>query len=169
MTSYIALLRGINVGGVILPMTELRTICESAGLKNVRTYIQSGNVLFNSAESEHALVSLLETSLETHKARQIRVMIRTVEELKATLATNPFSHAPPSRVGVLFLSEVPPEDFMKDLVIPGGEEIVAGTRELFIHYPDGMGRSKLKLPKAFAAGTMRNMNTVAKLVQLCSI
>lgn len=100
MTCYIALLRGINVGGVILPMTELRTICESAGLKNVRTYIQSGNVLFNSVESEDSLVSLLEASLLAHKARQIRVMIRTANELEATLSTNPFSHAPPARVGV---------------------------------------------------------------------
>lgn len=54
------------------------------------------------------------------------------------------------------------------MVIPGREEIVAGPRELFIHYPDGMGRSKLKLPKAIAAGTMRNMNTLVKLLQLCN-
>lgn len=169
MTRYIALLRGINVGGVVLPMTELRTICESAGLKNVRTYIQSGNVLFNSAKAEHDLVSLLEARLEAHKARQIPVMIRTAEELEATLTANPFSHAPPARVGVLFLAVAPPQDSLKDVVIPGREELVTGTRELFIHYPDGMGRSKLKLPKAFGAGTMRNMNTVAKLVQLSNI
>lgn len=166
MTRYIALLRGINVGGVILPMAELRTICETAGLKNVRTYIQSGNVLFDSSEEEDALVSLLEARLEAHKTRQIRVVIRTGRELEATLSGNPFPHAPGARVGVLFLPETPPADLLEDLVIPGREEVVASGRELLIHYPDGMGRSKLKLPKAVAAGTMRNMNTVAKLEQL---
>lgn len=166
MTRYIALLRGINVGGVILPMAELRAICQTAGLRNVRTYIQSGNVLFDSPEEEGHLVTLLEARLQAHKARQIRVVIRTGKELEAILSGNPFPHAPGARVGVLFLPEAPPADLLKDLDIQGREEVIARGRELLIHYPDGMGRSKLKLPKAVAGGTMRNMNTVAKLEEL---
>lgn len=144
-------------------MTELRAICETAGLKNVRTYIQSGNVLFDSTEKEGTLVTLLEARLEAHKARQIKVVIRTGKELAAILSGNPFPNAPAARVGVLFLPEAPPADLLEDLVVTGREQVVAMGRELLIHYPDGMGRSKLKLPKAVAGGTMRNMNTVAKL------
>ena len=166
MTRYIAFLRAINVGGIILPMAELRSLCEEAGLSKVRTYIQSGNVLFESDKSEASLVRILEDSLENKKARPIPVIIRTGKELEAVLSGNPFPHAVPAKVGVLFFGEALPDDILKDLDIPGREEVVVSGRELIIHYPDGMGRSKLKFPKAASNGTMRNMNTVAKLAQL---
>jgi uncharacterized protein (DUF1697 family) len=85
--------------------------------------------------------------------------------LDALLKANPFADAPPNRVLILFLDEAPAKAAVTGLVIPGREVVKAHGRELFIHYPDGQGTSKLKLPFA-KAGTARNLNTVAKLAQL---
>jgi len=148
-------------------MEELRKLCKKIGFKNVRTYIQSGNVLFESNQSEAELVVELEFALAEKKAWNIPVIIRNRDEFEAVLAANPFQKANPARVGVLFLREPTPPDLMKEIEIPGREQVVVSGRELYIHYPDGMGRSKLKLPKTVAAGTMRNINTVARLVQKC--
>ena len=74
----------------------------------------------------------------------------------------------PAQVGVLFLTSAVSQDLFKDVSIPGGEEVVVDGREIYIHYPDGMGRSKLKFPPMPEQGTMRNINTINKLVQLAS-
>lgn len=166
MRTYIALLRGINVGGFTFPMEDLRNVCREAGLENVRTYIQSGNVLFESDKNEKSLCTLLEATLETHKDKHIPVIMRTSEDIKTVMDNNPFPNANPSRVGVLFLSKAAPGDLIEQTKIPGREEIAVSGREIYIHYPDGMGRSKLKLPKTVKDGTMRNINTVAKLWKL---
>ncbi len=167
MAIYIALLRGINVGGnTIFPMAELKAICESAGFKNVRTYIQSGNVLFESELTEAQQVKVLEDAIQTSKQRYIPVMIRSSTAMEEVLMRNPFPEAVPAQVGVLFLTNPVPADLFKGVPIPGKEEVMVAGREIYIHFPDGMGRSKLKFPKIKEEGTMRNMNTVSKLVQL---
>lgn len=166
MTRYIALLRGINVGGIILRMDTLRGLCQDMGLQNVRTYIQSGNVLFDSVKPEAVLQQALEAALEAEMGRQIPVILRTAGEMRSALDANPFRTANPARVGVLFFPQPIDQTLIEDLTGPGGEELLPSGRNLYIHYPDGMGRSRLKLPKALSGGTMRNMNTVAKLVQL---
>jgi uncharacterized protein (DUF1697 family) len=147
-------------------MSELKPLCENSGFKNVRTYIQSGNVLFSSAMPPDVLMGKLEKNLEGKLGRRIPVVLRTVSQLQAVCAANPFPESNPSRVGVLFLKDDPPGDIMEGVEIIGREEVVVSGKELFIHYPDGMGRSKLKLPKSVKDGTMRNMNTVTKLVCL---
>jgi uncharacterized protein (DUF1697 family) len=147
-------------------MKELQALCTNLDLTNVRTYIQSGNVVFESRLSEAVLRSKLEAALSDRIGRRVSVMVRTASELRATLAANPFPDARRAQVGVVFLSATVPEALFAGLARPGGEELHAVKREVFIHYPNGMGRSKLKLPSDVADGTTRNLNTVAKLVAM---
>ena len=167
MPVSVALLRAVNVGGTgMLPMKELQLLCTGLGLANVRTYIQSGNVVFESRLAEAVLQSKLEAALTDRMGRRVSVMVRTASELRATLDANPFPDARPAQVGVVFLSSPVSEALFAGLTCPGGEELHGVNREVFIHYPNGMGRSKLKLPRDVADGTTRNLNTVAKLAAM---
>jgi uncharacterized protein (DUF1697 family) len=165
--TYIAFLRGINVGGNnMLPMSELKSIFNDIGFKNVRTYIQSGNVIFESELSEGMLVKGLERALQASKQKHIPVVIRTAKELESVISCNPFPNAKPSQVGIMFFSDPVPNDVLKDVTISGPEEVEISGREIYIHYPNGMGRSKLKLPKMSQKGTVRNINTIIKLAEM---
>jgi uncharacterized protein (DUF1697 family) len=163
---YIALLRGINVGGSgLLPMKDLAALCEELGFTSVRTYIQSGNVIFESNAKEEPVRAQIEKALEARMGKKIDVMVRTPDELRAALEGNPFPDKEPAKVAVAFLLEPPLKNLLKDVVAPGGEEVHLGRRALYIYYPDGMGRSKLKLPR-MGPMTVRNINTVGKLVAM---
>jgi uncharacterized protein (DUF1697 family) len=94
-------------------------------------------------------------------------LVRTRAELQAIIKVNPFKSAEANRVLVLFMDEPLPRDALKGLQIPGREKVRVEGREIFIHFPDGMGRSKLKVPFA-QTGTGRNMNTVVKLAALAA-
>jgi uncharacterized protein (DUF1697 family) len=167
MQTFVALLRGINVGGNnILPMTELKALCEEAGFKNVSTYIQSGNVIFESQVAEEKVVSKIESALKKRLQNPVSVMIRTIEELENIISNNPFQSANPSQVGVLLLGKRIEPEILNDFSGKEAEEIVAGKREIYIHFPNGMGKSKLKFPKSAKDGTVRNINTVKKLAEL---
>lgn len=167
MATLIALLRGINVGGnTLLPMAELREICSGLGFLNVRTYIQSGNIIFESDLREEKVLKILENALQAKKKKHIAVILRSPNELESVIANNPFPNAKPNQVGVLFLSSLVQNDFLKDITIKGDEEVTILGREVYIHYPNGMGRSKLKLPKIAEQGTIRNINTVTRLVKM---
>lgn len=167
MTTYIALLRGINVGGSgILAMKDLVALCADLGFENPRTYIQSGNVLFESRLKEDAVRTKLATALAAKMGKPIEVMVRTTAELRKVLETNPFPDREPAKIAVAFLAGRAPAEALKSLTGPGGEQVIAGLREVYVYYPDGMGRSKLKLPLGGAAATVRNINTVAKLISL---
>jgi uncharacterized protein (DUF1697 family) len=167
---YIALLRGINVGGTgILPMKELVGLCSDLGFQSIRTHIQSGNVVFESRLKENAIRSSMEKALAAKMGKPIDVMVRTPEEMRAVLSSNPFPGREPAKVAVAFLQEVPAHDLNRNVVAPGGEQLQPGRREIYIYYPDGMGRSKLKLPLNGAKATVRNMNTVAKLVAMTEL
>ena len=170
MATFIALLRGINVGGSgHLPMKKLADLCSALRFNAVRTYIQSGNIIFECNLSEEAVRSRLEKALAAHMGKKIDVMVRTPAEMRSILSKNPFPGKEPAKVAVAFLCEPPPKDFMKNVLAPGGEQVKPGKREIYIYYPDGQGRSKLKLPLEGAAATVRNINTVAKLVALTDI
>ncbi len=148
----------------MLPMKELAALCTALGLENVRTYIQSGNVVFQSMRPEKSVRGELEQALSKKMGKPVGVVLRTASELSAVLEGNPFPDAPPAKVAVLFLPGAPSEDLLENLVAPGGEQARLGKREIYIYYPDGMGRSKLKLPPSIAkSATARNINTVAKL------
>jgi|SRR5580704_3882647 len=147
-------------------MKELAALCERLDFTDVRTYIQSGNVIFTSGLSEDAVRSRLEKSLAVKMGKKIDVMVRTPTELRFVLSHNPFPDKEPAKVAVAFLCEPAPKDFLKNVFAPGGEQVKPGQREIYIYYPDGMGRSKLKLPLIGPAVTFRNINTIGKLVAL---
>ncbi|MBP1843855.1 uncharacterized protein (DUF1697 family) [Rhizobium petrolearium] len=166
MTVYVALLRAVNVGGAgALPMTELKGICEGLGFTDVKTYIQSGNVLFRSGETEAAVAEKLDAALGKKFGKRPGVMVRTTAELEAIAENAPFPEAKPNFLLVYFLTEAAPADALAKMVAPDGEEAAVAGREIYVHYPNGSGRSKLKLP-ARKPGTSRNLNTVRKLAGL---
>ena len=163
MTKYVALLRAVNVGGTgKLPMTELKAMCDSSGFVNARTYIASGNVVFESKLAESAVKAKLEKCLASYAGKPVEVLVRTGPEMAAILAKNPFKSRAPNATVAIFLEERPPKDALKTITGQAEEEVALGTREIYVHYGAGMGRSKLKIPAA-KKGTARNMNTVAKL------
>jgi uncharacterized protein (DUF1697 family) len=165
MTHYVALLRAVNVGGTgKLPMAELRAMCESLGFANVRTYIASGNVVFSSKLSETAVKKKLESALETYAGKPVGVLIRTAAELAAVLDDNPFKSAAPNQTVAIFLDSVPPADTLSGVSGQQTEEIALGVREIYVHYGNGIAKSKLKIANA-KTGTARNMNTVATLAE----
>jgi uncharacterized protein (DUF1697 family) len=166
VTGYVALLRAVNVGGRgILAMKDLQALCGELGLDNVRTYIQSGNVVFDSDRPEAALKRMLEAAITNRLGRPVQVLIRTSAELKAIVEANPFPDAQPEQIGVIFLPKAVRATVLDEIVNPGRESVRAVGREVFVHYPDGMGRSKLKLPFS-TDGTTRNLNTVARLLAM---
>jgi uncharacterized protein (DUF1697 family) len=167
MNTYVAFLRGINVGGnTMVSMKELAAICADIGFENVRTYLNSGNVIFQSPLPERELQQQLETALSEKTGKDIRVVIRSSGDLERVVKDNPFTEAVPSQVGVLLGTEPIPENVLAEFVIMGREQVVIGKREVYVHYPDGMGRSKLRWPPSLRNGTMRNINTLTKLAGL---
>jgi uncharacterized protein (DUF1697 family) len=166
VTTHIALLRAVNVGGTgKLPMSDLRALCEKAGFKDVRTYIASGNVILSSPLGPGKVKAKLEAALLRRMGKPCAVMVRSQGEMGAVIDANPFPDASPAKLLVLFLDEKPPADALASVQAPGGEELALMGRELFIHFPSGMGTSKLKIPLT-GKGTGRNMNTVRKLFEL---
>lgn len=165
MSSYVALLRGVNLGQRQLRMEDLREIAGSLGLQDPRTYIASGNLLFRSSKREATLKRMLESAIAAHMSASVGVMIRTSDELAEATKANPFASHPANRVVAIFLDAAPPTDALEQARNVADEQMASGRREIYILYPSGQGRSKLRIPAA-AAGTARNMNTVAKLAQL---
>jgi uncharacterized protein (DUF1697 family) len=167
MSTWVAFLRGINVGGnTMVSMKDLAALCTQIGFEQVRTYLNSGNVIFSSSLPEAELRNLLEKELSGKIGKEIGVAVRSSDELVQIIAGNPFPEAVPAQVGVLLGSDPVPEKVMSEFSIPGRERVVRGKREVYIHYPDGMGRSKLKIPVLLKNGTVRNINTLTGLVGL---
>jgi len=167
VTAFVALLRGINLGKRQLKMEDLRRIAEDLGLGSPKTYIASGNLLFAADKSETAVKAALEKALAEHMGAPVRVMIRTAEEMSAVAKANPFDEEPGNKVVAIFLDEAPPKDCADEAKNVSGERIRSGKREIYVHYPDGQGRSKLAIPAA-AKGTARNMNSVVKLAEMAA-
>lgn len=166
MSDFIALLRAVNVGGTgKLPMSVLKTLCEDAGLTRVRTYIASGNVLFDSHLSREQVKSALESRLETYAGKSVGVVLRTPAELAATLQAHPFPGAAPNRTVVIFFDEALPADCLATVRGHKDEQLMQSEREIWVHYGDGMSQSRLVIPAA-KLGTARNLNTLTKLVEL---
>lgn len=168
MAKYVALLRAINVGGTgKLPMSDLKAMCEEAGFAHVQTYIASGNIVFESKATEAKVKSELEKRLQAYAGKPMGVVVRTAAEMAAVLKANPFPKAAPNQTVAIFLDQPPPADALKYAVGAKDEKMRLGKREIFVHYGSGIGRSKLRIPAA-KAGTMRNMNTIAKLTEMAA-
>ena len=160
MPTFIALIRGINVGGhKKVSMADVKALCENLGYTNVRTLLNSGNVIF---EAKKADAKKLEAALDA------RVIILTAKELDEAIANNPFD-TKGRNLSLLLLMVLEAEPKGK-LDWPGPEEIERRGRYLYLYYPNGAGRSKLTNAlierKLQVAGTARNWNTVTKLATL---
>ena len=164
--AYVALLRAVNVGGTgKLPMTELKAMCEAVGFLSVRTYIASGNVVFQSTKTEAQVKATLEKALSAYSGKPAGVMVRTAAEMAEVLENNPFSKMPGNRTVAYFLDAKPSADALETVTNQTSEQLRLGVREIYGYYPDGQGDSKLKIPAA-KNGTARNMNTIAKLAEM---
>lgn len=136
----------VSVGGTgRLSMKALSEFCVELGLENVRTYIQSGNVIFESDLPETEIRKNLEEALMNKLGLKTEAILRTAEELEAVLAANPFSTAEASKAGVFFQSNSIIDRKLFDNP-PTKEVIRMRRREVYIHFPMGMGASKLRLP-----------------------
>lgn len=165
--AFAALLRAINVGGTgKLSKDDLIGLCEEAGFSHISTYIQSGNIVFKTRLLEAKARAKLESALTDKLGKPGHAVLRTADELEKLVARNPFKNAPSNRVVIMFLNEKPPTPSeLKKLEAPDGEQVALADRDVYIHYPNGQGRSKLKLPFA-KLGTARNLNTVTKLAHM---
>lgn len=176
MTRYAALLRGVNLGpNRKVPMADLRAVHEGLGHREVRTYIQSGNVVFDSpTDDPAALRSEIEEALAERFGMEIRVVLRTHAELQAVVASGPYADLDidPRFVAVTFLDvepEVDPATRVDSAAFAPDEFVLIG-REIHQLYPTGMGRSKLPaaLGRAIPGllATTRNWRTVTKLAEM---
>jgi uncharacterized protein (DUF1697 family) len=176
VTSYVALLRGINVGGYKkIGMKDLQALVAGLGHSEVSTYIQSGNVIFRSAESDPAEVARgIEAAVTRDLGMEVRVMVRSREELARMTESNPFlaAGANPANLHMTFLAEAPAPATLDTLTVPeaGTDEFRILGREVYLHFPAGYGNTKLSNAfwerKLCVAGTTRNWNTITKLLQL---
>ena len=168
MTTFIALLRAINVGGTgKLPMADLRSMCVAAGFAEVETYIASGNVVFTSSAKSASAKAVLESRLRAYAGKPVGVAIRTATELSAILEQNPFPSNEPRHTYVIFLDKRPPRGALDQATGRVDEDMRLGKQEIYVAYPNGMGRSMLSIPVA-KMGTARNLNTVAALVEIAA-
>jgi uncharacterized protein (DUF1697 family) len=187
MASHIALLRGINVGGRNkVPMADLREVVTSLGHTGVSTYIQSGNVLFTTAETDTAkLASALEAAITGAFGLQAAVVVVSRDELAGILERNPYQDEPNDKlVHVVFLNAELPPDLLERVNAAEQASAAKGRRDtvtatgpaLYLHTPDGFGTSELAQvlfriigtpAKNGVAATARNWATATKLLSLC--
>ena len=166
MTAYVALLRAVNVAGTgKLPMAELKRMGEECGFANVRTFIASGNLLFTSDQSEKTVQACIAARIADFFSRDIPVFVRSAKEMADLAARNPFTDDKGSRVMAHVIDAAPTQAMLDDARNVAGERMALGPRAIYVSYGEGIGSSKLKLP-AVAAGTARNMNSVAKIAAL---
>jgi uncharacterized protein (DUF1697 family) len=175
MTAYVSLLRGVNLGpSTQISMPRLKEVYDGLGLTSVATYIRSGNVVFAAEDPPEKVRERIEAGIESELGMNVDVVIRTAAEMAATVARNPFPQADPARLHVVFLSEpVGAADLDARLGSTdyGGDEYAVDGRELYLHLPNGFGRSKLAtrmsaLRIAHTVATVRNWRTVNKLVDM---
>jgi len=170
---YVALLRGINVGGKAkIPMAALRDTCAAIGCEDVVTYIQSGNVVLKSKLGSEKLRTALEDAIAAAFGFTPAVMIRTGKEMAAVAERNPYPGADEKDLYVGFLHAPPDAATKKSLAaVDGGpEELTLQGREIYLHLPHGMGRATLPVQMERclrpAQVTVRNWRTVTRLVEM---
>ena len=175
MKTYIALFRGINVGGNnVLPMKELVTVLESIGAQNVKTYIQSGNAVFQSKETDTSLLSSrIRAAIKKSHGFEPQVLLLELEDMEKAIQSNPFPEAEsePNTLHLLFLASVPknPNYDALESIKTDRERFVLKGSVFYLHAPDGIGRSKLAANAEKLLGvwvTGRNWRTVCKIMAM---
>lgn len=179
MPHFIALLRAVNLGSHNkVSMAGLRAFAEKIGLEDVKTLLQSGNLVFR---TDKCSTAAMEKTLESGASRQLGLQtdffVRTAKEWQAIIAANPFpaeAKSDPGHMILMTLREAPSRQAVAELsaAIKGREIVQANGREAYFVYPDGMGRSRLTIAlierKLGTRGTARNWNTVLKVGALTS-
>jgi uncharacterized protein (DUF1697 family) len=171
------MLRGINVGGHNkIKMDALRDLCVALKFQNPQTYVQSGNIIFGTEQSDLALIAKrIQQSIQKRFACCPEVILRTADELRSVVKKSPFAkrqNLDPAKVVVTFLASDPGDqarqNLRKERFAP--EELHIVGRELYIYFPTGMGKSKLPLPRIHkllnTPGTARNWNSVTQILQI---
>jgi uncharacterized protein (DUF1697 family) len=173
---YIALLRGINIGGANqMKMDDLKAVFTELGFENVKSYINSGNLAFDTKKTaENRLIDKIEDAVEARFGRRVHIMIREQADIQRVLKSNPFDgqYESHKHMHVLFLKEPLPEEkkkFLQASALPGERYEVRG-REIYNHLPNGVAGSLLTKgffeKKPAVAYTGRNWRTVEKLAEL---
>jgi len=173
MKTYIALFRGINVGGNnILPMKELVTLLQGLGYSGVKTYIQSGNAIFSSDEEDKdKLADVISAAVQAGHGFQPKVMLLTASELKEAHANSPFQTTEGKALHFYFLASTPEDPNLAAMeeLRSNDEAFQLGDDVFYLYAPNGIGRSKLaeKVERLLGVPpTARNLNTVNKLITL---
>jgi len=176
MTVIISMLRGVNVvGHNKIKMDALRELYESLGLRDPQTYIQSGNVVFRAeAKGLAPLAKRIEDAIERKFGFRPGVILRITSDLRDVIARNPFANRhgiDASKLLVTFFAAVPGPEVQDEIlgIKADPEELRIDGRELYVYFPDGIGRSKVRpaIEKALKkSGTGRNWNTVTKLLEI---
>ena len=176
MTIYIVLLRGINVGGhKKVSMAELREVLTKSGLEKVQTYIQSGNVIFQSLEEDKdKLEAVINKTINTHFSFDIPVLVKSKEEIKAVLDGCPFPEEKKITSYFIMLGETPEKNFIDEVskqIFPN-EDFVITKNCIYIFYALGAGKAKLGVnwfeKKLKVKATARNYRTMVKLINLAN-
>jgi len=175
MKTYIALIRGINVGGKsLLPMKKLIAILENLGLQNVRTYLQSGNAVFQSkAKNASELSSEISALIKKSHGFEPQVLLLELAEMEKAAQSNPFPGAAsePRTLHLFFLASAPSNPDLKTLesLKSGSERFVLKGNVFYLHAPDGVGRSRLAANAERLLGvpmTGRNWRTVCEILAM---
>ncbi|MFI7578034.1 DUF1697 domain-containing protein [Micromonospora sp. NPDC049497] len=178
MDRYVALLRGVNVGGAKVGMADLRRLVTNLGHDDVKTYLQSGNVVFGSSVRDaEALAGGIERAIAGELGLTVPVLVRSGREMAAVAGGNPYAdrEEDPTRLLVAFLATAPKKSTVDALAVPGGENVAftVSGREVFLHYPDGgYGRSRFTNAylekKLGVVATTRNWRSVRALADLAA-
>lgn len=171
MTTAVAFLRAVNVGGRSVPMTELRGLFERLGARRVLTYIQSGNVIFDLPTRTGAnFARIVERALDEDFGLHSAVVVRSAEEIRRVVAQVPFPAGDRPSVHVGFFKSKPKAAEVRDLSSfdAGRERVRIAGRDCFLYLPDGVGRAKLpiRLNRFSTPVTIRNLRTVSALAEL---
>jgi uncharacterized protein (DUF1697 family) len=175
MPVYVAMLRGVNVGGNPLKMAWLREACKAMGLCDVRTYLQSGNIVFASALGAARLAAMLKETIDRQTRLPVPVIIRSAKEVADIVSGNPFlkrNGIDASKLHVTFFAEALRQlDTVRlDRLAGARDEYVIARREIFLHCPINYGETKLSntaIEKALGvSATTRNWNTVTTLAEM---
>jgi uncharacterized protein (DUF1697 family) len=177
MTTYIALLRGVNVGGNMLKMERLREIWADCGFQNVRTYIQSGNVIFNAKGTPKEWLSKVEKKLAGETRLPVSVVVRSATELGKVISANPFlkqKGVDLTKLHLTFLLTAPSKSTLQELgqIESGADQFHCHRQDVYLYCPGGYGNTKLsnvRLEKVLGVkATTRNWNTVNTLYKMAT-
>jgi uncharacterized protein (DUF1697 family) len=172
VSTYVAFLRGINLGPTKkISMAQLRGLAEELGYAEVRTYINSGNLIFTSGKRPPTLEKEISAAIKSTIGHSVDVAVRTPAQLKKILAENPFPDGNPSQVTVAFLTQAAPPNAKEKVAAMAKdyEPFSFAGHEVYVHYSQGIGTSKLA--ERFSAiigvsSTVRNIRTVQKVLEL---